>query len=676
MLLLATLLLPLAPRSDDPTWARDVAPLLFRHCVTCHRPGEVAPFPLLTAEDAADHAEQIARACRLRFMPPWSAEPSEPPFIGARGLTEAEIALLERWAAVGAPAGDLATAPPPPRFTPGWQLGEPDLVVSMSEPFVVPADGVDLYRNFVIAVPIESLRYVRGFELRFDNARPVHHAVLKLDAGDSSRRLDARDPLPGFEEMETGEAISPDGQFLGWTPGRMPRLLPEGMAWRLPPGGDLVLQLHLVPTGKPEPLVASVGLHFTDTPITRLPFLMRLGSQALDIPPGAPDYEVVDRYTLPVQVELHSLVPHAHYLGRSVRVAAQLPDGSERTLVAIPNWDFAWQEEYRFERPLALPAGTTLDVRWRFDNSADNPRNPSRPPARVRFGPRSLEEMCDVWIQVLPSGRADFEALQRDYAKKELALLRAGFELQLACAPDDPAARLDLGLTLLQQGDASGAREELARSIALDPANARAHLQLGILLLRSQDRPGARACFERALALEPDHAVAMVELGRLALAEGAVAEAREWHVRAATARPRFFAARAGAALLLDDGGDDAAAVAHYEAALAIDPAANDVRRAYGWLRAASPVEAARDGLAAMELARVLLTAAPDGARELDLLAAAQAECKRFKAAAATAERAVAAARRSGDGALADAIEARRALYARSQPYRQAEGRSR
>src|SRR5688572_21076028 len=233
------LLLAWLPRPDDPTWARDVAPLLFEHCVACHRPGEVAPFPLLTADDAADHAEQIARACRIRYMPPWSAEPSDPPFLSARGLTEAQIALLERWAAAGAPAGDLAAAPTPPHFTPGWQLGEPDLVVAMEEPFLVAADGLDHYRNFVLTVPIDAMRYVRGWELRFDNPRPVHHGVLKVDLGDSSRRLDAHDALPGFEEMETGEAISPDGQFLGWTPGRTPRLLPEGMSWRLRPGSDL-----------------------------------------------------------------------------------------------------------------------------------------------------------------------------------------------------------------------------------------------------------------------------------------------------------------------------------------------------------------------------------------------------------------------------------------------------
>jgi len=673
MLAFAPLLLALAQRPDDPTWARDVAPLLFDHCVACHRPGEVAPFPLLTADDAADHAEQIARACRIRYMPPWSAEPSDPPFVGTRGLTEAQIALLERWAAAGAPAGDLAAAPQPPHFTPGWQLGEPDLVVTMDEPFVVPADGLDSYRNFVIAVPLDAMRYVCGWELRFDHPKPVHHGVLKVDPGDSSRRLDARDPLPGFAEMETGEAISPDGQFLGWTPGRTPHLLPDGMSWRLRPGSDLVLQLHLVPTGKPESVRATIGLHFTSTPIQRLPYVFRLGSTAIDIPAGATDYEIVDRYTLPVAVELHAFVPHAHYLARTVRVGATFPDGAARTLLEIKDWDFAWQDEYRYQRPVALPAGTTLDVRWLFDNSADNPRNPSRPPARVRYGPRSIEEMCDVWIQVIPAGRADFEKLQPDQAKQELALLRAGFELELANDPDDAEAHLDLGQTLLQQGDAPGARREFARTIELDPANARAHLRLGSLLARERDVASARPHLERVVELEPDHAGAMVELGRLAAAAGDFTAAREWHARAATARPKLFAARAGYAILLDDSGDDVGAVAHYEAALASDPDAKELRRAYGWLLAASPVAAARNGEKALALARAMLDETPDGVRELDLMAAAQAECRRYKAAETTAERALMLAQRGDEPALTAAIAARRSLYAGRKPYRQPAG---
>ncbi len=669
MHLLATFLLSIPLGIDDPTWARDVAPLLFEHCAACHRPGEVAPFSLLTAADAAVHAEQIAHVTRIRYMPPWSAQPSDPPFVGTRGLTDPQIALIERWAAAGAPAGDLAAAPPPPAFTPGWQLGEPDLVVAMAEPFEVPADGVDLYRNFVIPIPVASLKYVRGVEFRPGNARPVHHAVIKLDVSDSSRRLDARDPLPGFAEMESGEAVSPDGQFLGWTPGRTPRLLPDGMSWRLPPDADFVVQLHLLPTGKPEPVQASIGLYFTETPITRLPFLLRLGSQAIDIPAGERAYEITDRFTLPVPVELHALVPHAHFLGRSVRVGATLPGASSRTLVEIRDWDFSWQDEYRFERPLELPSGTTLDVRWIYDNSSDNPRNPSHPPARVRFGPRSLEEMCDVWIQVIPSGRADFEALQREYLKKDLALLRAGFELRLQIAPEDPEARLHLGLALLQQGDLAAARREIERSVATAPEHVRARMKLGALLVHDHDTAGARKQFERVVELEPDQAAAMVELGRLSLASGDRALALDWYARAVAARPRLFSARASYALLLDDDGDDQAAASHYEAALAIDPSVSDLRHLFAWLLCTSPIDGARDGVKALEIARALVAAAPDAARELDVLAAAQAECRRFTAAVTTAERAVAMARKSGDAPLANAIEARRLLYARSLPYR-------
>ncbi len=656
--------------ADEPTWARDVAPILHRCCTSCHRPGETAPFPLLSFEDAAGRARQIAVVTKSRVMPPWLAEPSDPPFVGVRRLADQEIETLARWAAAGAPSGDLASAPPPPPFTPGWQIGVPDLVVTMAEPFVVPAGGIDLYRNFVIPVPVETLRYVRAVELRPGNPRVVHHAVIKLDRSDSSRRLDAKDPLPGFEEMETGEAVSPDGQFLGWTPGRTPRPLPEGMAWRLPPGADLVVQLHLLPSGKPEPVQVSVGLFFAEGPPRQIPFIVRLGCQAIDIPAGADDYVLTDRFTLPVDVDLCALAPHSHFLGRSAEAWATLPDGTKRTLVEVRRWNFSWQDEFRYEQPVPLPAGTELSMRWSYDNSDKNPRNPRQPPQRVRFGASSLEEMCDVWVQVVPRSRADFETLVREHTKKDLAMLRAGFEMRLSFEPDDPEAHLDLGLAFLQQGEIPGARRELERTIELAPRHARARFQLAGLLDRLPDAAGARAQYEQVVALEPDHAGAWNELGVLAEKTGDFAAATRDYERAVASRPKSLPPRVNLARMRLRRGDDAAAGVEFEAALALDPAEPFVRRSLAWLRATSRVAGARDGRRALELARDLVAAAQDDPALLDLLGAAQAESGRFKAAVDTMARAIELARRRGNAPLAAELEKRRDLYSQSRPWRE------
>lgn len=672
---IAAALLIVRGNADEPTWARDVEPILYEHCATCHRPGEVAPFPLLSVDDAVDHAEQIVEVTRARLMPPWLAEPSDPPFLGARRLTDEQIELLARWARAGAPTGDLAAAPAAPRFTPGWQLGEPDLVVTMPATFVLPAEGRDRYRNFVIPLPNDTLKYVSAVEVRPGNPRVVHHAAIKIDRSDSSRRLDELDPEIGFAEMEQGEATYPDGHFVGWTPGRTPLRLPEGMAWRLFPESDLVLQLHLLPSGKPEPIQVSVGFFFTDVRPAWLPFMLRLGSKSLDLPAGASDYEVSDRFTLPIGLELHALAPHAHLLGRSVRGWATLPDGTTRSLLDIPRWDFSWQDEFRFAEPIRLPAGTTLEMEWRYDNSAANPRNPHQPPQRVRYGPSSLEEMCDLWIQVTPSGRADFEALRKAFVEKDLSLLRAGLEMRIASSPGDADAHVDLGLLLLQQSDPAGALAEFAKAVELAPAHVRGLFKFGSLLAREKQAAAARARFEQVIALEPGHAGALIQLSILDEAAGDLRAGLARLEAAVAARPRMFEARVNLGRMLRLLGEDAGAAVQYEAALTLDDSATDVRRALAWLRATSPIDAARDGMRALELARVLVDADSANPRELDVLAAAQAECGRFRLATKTAARAADAARKQGAPAFALEIEQRRELYSQSQCFRTSAARA-
>ena len=332
-------------QSAAPTFADDIAPLVIEHCAPCHRPGEVAPFSLLTYDDVRRRARQIAEVTASRFMPPWKPEPGfGGPFLGSRRLSDADAALFRRWADAGAPAGDLHRAPPQPDWPQGWRLGTPDVVVTMPAPYTVPADAPDTFRNFVLPIPIERTAFVAGIEFRPGNARVAHHANLRLDRTRASRRLDEQDPAPGYEGPISPQAHYPDGHFLGWTPGQLPPLAEPGMAWRLEPDSDFVIQLHMQSTGRPESIRASVGLHFTDDPPVRTPMMLRLGRQSIDIPPGEPRYVIRDRFTLPVGAELIGVQPHAHFRATEINGFATFPDGRTVPLIRIPDWDFNWQD--------------------------------------------------------------------------------------------------------------------------------------------------------------------------------------------------------------------------------------------------------------------------------------------------------------------------------------------
>src|SRR5258706_8493348 len=332
-------------------------------------------------------------ATRTYLKPRWKPETGYGEFVGHTHLRSEEIDLIQRWAANGAPEGDPAGLPPSPTWVSGWQLGTPDLVVSWPEPYRVKAEGPDFSRTFVLSLPVSGVRYVRGIELRPGNANVVHHANIRIDRTPGSRRLDEGDPAPGYEGLLLTSAVYPDGHFLGWTPGQTAPLLPGALAWRLFPGTDLVVEMHFVPDGKTELVQPSVGLFFGDKPPERLPAMLRLGRQNIDIPAGQREYLTTDSFVLPVDVEVAAVQPHAHYRAREVRGNATLPDGTTKPLVYIKDWDYRWQHVYRYVTPVRLPKGTTLALRYVFDNSAENIRNPHQPPRRVSWGQQSTDEM-------------------------------------------------------------------------------------------------------------------------------------------------------------------------------------------------------------------------------------------------------------------------------------------
>ena len=518
-------------QASIPTFSKDVAPILFARCGGCHHAGGAAPFSLLSYDSAKARAGLIASATKRRLMPPWKAEPVPGGWVGQTRLTDAEIDVIQRWADSGAAEGNPGDLPPLPRIASGWQLGQPDLVVSPDRPYELQPAGRDVFRIFVIPLPVDRTRYVRGLEFRPGNARVVHHANIRIDRTPASRRLDESDPLPGYDGLIPHSAAYPDGHFLGWTPGQVAPLLPQGLSWRLERGSDLVVEVHMQPSGRPETVQPSIGIFFTDEPPARTPLMVRLGRQSIDIPPGEERYTISDSFVLPVPVAIHAVQPHAHYRARDLEGTATLPDGTTRPLIHIADWDFRWQHVYRYANPFVLPKGTTLSMRYTFDNSADNPRNPQLPPERVFWGQRSRDEMGDLWIQVLPADTSDLQVLTAALRPKILAEDVLGYEREIQRDPGSAALRDDVAQIYLELGRPAEAVAHFGAALKINPG-APAHFNLGTALTVAGRLDEASAEYRQALAIRPDYARAHNNLGHILLQRGDTRDALE-HLREA-----------------------------------------------------------------------------------------------------------------------------------------------
>jgi len=395
------------PATDQPTFNRHIAPIVFEHCATCHRSGEVAPFALLTYADAKKRARQIAQVTADRFMPPWKSVEGHGRFIGERRLTKDQVELIGRWASNGAAEGEAGDLPPAPQFSDAWKLGQPDIVLTMPEPYSVPADGPDVYRNFILDLELPPGKYIKALEYRPSNRRVVHHALFASDATDKSRKDDEADPLPGFEgSLNIPGRLFP-GSMSAWAPGREARPLPDGISMPWNNGADLVLQLHLHPSGKPEVERSSIGFFLTDEPPRRSMVDLMMLDRKIDIPPGDAAYRTRDEFSVPVEMEVLALFPHMHMIGRDFRITAVPPAGDSFPLIWINDWDFNWQSLYQCDPPVRLPAGTKVVLEAIHDNSAANIRNPNNPPQRVTFGEQTANEMTAALVQLVPVHEAD-----------------------------------------------------------------------------------------------------------------------------------------------------------------------------------------------------------------------------------------------------------------------------
>jgi len=516
------------------TFSRDIAPILYRSCVLCHRPGESAPFPLLAYTDAKSRARQIAVVTRSRFMPPWLPEEGELKFADELRLSTDEIARIQAWADQGAPEGDPADLPAKPKFAEGWQLGKPDVIARATKPYALTASGSDNYWNFVFRAPIDRTRWLDAIEIRPGDKRLVHHANVLVDRQQNGRRQEI-DPGAGFGGMELtieSEVFDPDSHFLFWKPGSIPYVEPDGMALRLDKDTDLVLNTHLQPSGKPETIQPTLGLYFTDKPATLHPILLQLeNDRMLDIPAGDKRFVVTDEFTLPVDVDVLAIYPHAHYLGKDLRAIAKFPDGRSETLIHIPDWNLNWQAVYRYAQPFRLPKGTAISMNFVYDNSEDNIRNPNDPPRRVVGGNRAVDEMAHLWLQVLP------EPISQGQNDPRVLIVEAMAQHNLQKNPDDFEAHYNLAALLMGRGEV----------------------------------PQAIAHFEHANRIRPNEPTVNNAFGAALLAVGRTEESIPHLTAALNARPDYFDARYNLGNALASLGDFRGALAQFQAAVRINP---------------------------------------------------------------------------------------------------------
>jgi mono/diheme cytochrome c family protein len=384
---------PAGVRSSGTTFNRDIAPIVFQNCAGCHHAGEVAPFPLVTYQDVKQHARQIQLVTGRRIMPPWKAADGFGEFHDARRLADDQIAAIRDWVEAGTPEGKRSDLPRPPKFTAGWMLGEPDTVLEPEEPYTLAAEGRDVYRCFVVPTNYSQDRYISAVEVRPGNRMVVHHMIAFIDTSGAARKLDAADPGPGYTTFG-GVGFAPEGTIGGWAPGNLPRNLPAGVGILLPKGADVVLQVHYHKSGKIETDRTRVGLYFCKGPVDKRLRVSAAINPFLRIPPGDSAYTVRASRPVPADVTVLQVMPHMHLLGREMTVTATLPDGSLKPMVKVPDWDFNWQTTYTFREPLKLPRGSRIDLVARYDNSDQNPRNPSSPPKVVTWGEQTTNEMC------------------------------------------------------------------------------------------------------------------------------------------------------------------------------------------------------------------------------------------------------------------------------------------
>lgn len=387
------------------TYSHDVAAILNKNCVSCHRRDAVGPFPLDSYAQAKIWASAIKQYTIARKMPPFKADPHfGGPFSGARTLTDTEIGTLTAWADSGAPSGDLKRAPAPPKPpTSEWSLGAPDMILQPAAPYKLDAEGADTYRDFAVSQPFEKDTYVKAMDFAPGTAGIVHHIITYIDVTGATcveNEGKSADGQPGWVVTGAGSGIKDWEWGSGWAPGMNAIPMPTGVAMKIPKGARLVMQIHYHKSGKPETDLSRMALYFAkpDEKITDYVRVATLGNPFLSLKPDVADNVVTATMILPYGATVHQIMPHMHLLGKEMTVTAKTPMGETIPMIQVRDWEFQWQMAYRYEKPIHLPKGTRLELRATFDNTANNPNQPFQPPREVKFGEGTTDEMCFAFM--------------------------------------------------------------------------------------------------------------------------------------------------------------------------------------------------------------------------------------------------------------------------------------
>jgi len=379
------------------TFARDVAPVLQRNCQGCHRPGEAAPFSLLTYEQARPWAKAMKEAVVLKKMPPWFADPAYGKFSNDRSLPQKDVETIAAWAEGGAPEGDPKDMPPPVDFVEGWGIPKPDVIFQLPRTYQIPASGVIEYQKVVVPSGFQEDKWVQFAEARPDDRARVHHMILYVREPGSHWLKDAKPgeffvaPKPRADEPVDTSAL-PSDFLVGYAPGQPPEMLPPGQAKLIKAGSDLVLEIHYTPNGTASTDRSKFGLVFAKEPPKERVLTLSATNGTFKIPPGAPDYRVDSEFEVGTDVKLASLHPHMHGRGKDFEYRVVYPTGETETLLRVPRYNWHWQLWYNLSKPVILPKGTKIQCTAHFDNSPNNPDN-ADPTKEVAWGDQSWDEM-------------------------------------------------------------------------------------------------------------------------------------------------------------------------------------------------------------------------------------------------------------------------------------------
>jgi hypothetical protein len=376
-------------------FTKNIAPIIYKNCTTCHRPGQVAPFSLMTYEDVQKHSKEIVLMTANRQMPPWKAKHGYASFEGERRLSDADIKMIGQWVKSGMELGEEKDLPPMPQYADAWQLGTPDLILYMPEAMTIPASGPDFFMSFVIPLNLPEDKYVKAVDILPANRNVVHHTTISMDPTGTISRMEQKyiqGQMKG--SFDFGQTVG------GWASGWRIKPYPEGYSWTLPKHADLLLETHFHPTGKIETERTAIGFYLTPKKQPKEPRDVLLYTDKIDLAPNTLTHIIIDS-VMDNDLMIYGVTAHAHYICKEIKVRAITPDKKEVPILWIPDWDFNWQEQYRYEKPFTLPKGTRIIADFTFDNTYDNMRNPNTPPIRVKFGLQSMNEMATITLNTL-----------------------------------------------------------------------------------------------------------------------------------------------------------------------------------------------------------------------------------------------------------------------------------